>query len=156
MPFFSPTTARPHKRTAPQCRPPDIPIQGGDSTVPDDPSASDGRIEKMRRIINDHDSFEDPDLRYEYLMAVGITPDTLRSYRRIVIRHDAGSSTSPSPSPTKAVRVSILRSRGRTSGSSRGPSNRCDPTRPGEHRRGRNRSRAESVTVFIIIFEEPE
>lgn len=103
-------------------------------------------IARMRRIVADYDSYEDPCLKSELLEAHGLTRDVIMNYRKIVARADLRSSTSPTTPKSRARaprRIRVRRTRS-------APSSRAyDTTRPGDSRR--NRGVRDGVTVFIII-----
>lgn len=115
----------------------------------DDSSSDPPEIARMRRLIAEYESCEDPWLKSEYLDTYGLTRDSIINYRRIVARADLRASTTPSsPASTKGRGRMPRRSRVRRAPAT--PSSRAyDTTRPGDSRR--NRSARHSVIVFIIV-----
>lgn len=103
-------------------------------------------ITRMRRIVTEYDSYEDPGLKSELLDTYGLTRDVIMNYRKIVARADLRASTSPAVPKSRAHAPRRIRVR-RTPTA---PSSRAyDTTRPGDSRR--NRGVRNGVTVFIII-----
>jgi hypothetical protein len=103
-----------------------VPDSTGDSSHDStDSRASD--IDRMRRLIKQYDSLEDPDLKAEFLAAHGLTYPVIKRYRRIVALADRRSSPHVS---TVAIHVRPSR-RGRTRRRRTAPPNRSyEKTRP--------------------------
>jgi len=112
--------------------------------MPNDSDAPE--IARMRRIVADYESCEDPCLKSELLEAYGLTHDVIMNYRKIVARANLRASASPTAPKSRARtprRIRVRRTRST-------PSSRAyDTTRPGDSRR--NRDVHNGVTVFIII-----
>ncbi|CAL9470575.1 hypothetical protein SUDANB176_02832 [Streptomyces sp. enrichment culture] len=75
-----------------------------------DPNSDAPEIARMRRIITEYESCEDPWLKSEYLDAHGLTRDVIINYRKIVARADL--RTSPTP-PASGECVAHTSRRGR-------------------------------------------
>jgi hypothetical protein len=115
-------------------------------SLDDSPESDAPEIARMRRIITEYESCEDPWLKSELLDTYGLTRDAIMNYRKIIARADLRASISPATlkgraHPPRRIRVR----RAPTAPSSRA----YDTTRPGDSRR--NRGVRNGVTVFIII-----
>lgn len=112
-----------------------------------DPDSDAPEIARIRRIVAEYESCEDPWLKSEYLDAHGLTRDVVINYRRIVSRADLRASPTP-PMPGEGFVRASRRRRPRRAPSS--PSSRAnDTTRPGDSRR--NRSIRNRVVFFVIV-----
>lgn len=117
----------------------------------DDSSGSNSdapEIARMRRILADYDSIEDPDLKSDYLDAHGWAFATIVNYRRIVARADRRSAPAP---VTATVRIRTSR-RGVRRTPTAPPFRPYETTRPGDS--PRNRGANNRVTI-VIIFDFP-